>query len=65
MAVLHRRAVELDLALKRLVVLGVQGFPLKRTWHIVHRKGKKLGHAAQAFKTFLLTSAEDVLASTK
>ena len=64
-AVLHRRAVELDLALKRLVVLDVQGFPLKRKWHIVHRKGKKLGHAALAFKTFLLTSAEAALASTK
>lgn len=64
-AVLHRRAVELDLKLKRLVVLNVQGFPLKRNWHIVHGKGKKLGHAALAFKTFLLTSAEEALAATK
>ena len=64
-AVLHRRAVELDLAVGRLVVLSVQGFPLKRTWHIVHRKGKKLSHAALAFKTFLLTSAEKALAPEK
>ena len=64
-AVLHRRAVELDLGLKRLVVLDVQGFPLQRKWHIVHRKEKRLGHAARAFKAFLLTSAEKILSAAE
>ncbi len=64
-AVLHRRAVQFDVSLKRLVVLDVQGFPLKREWHIVHRKEKQLSQAALAFKTFLLNSAEAVLAPSK
>lgn len=64
-AVLHRRAVQHDVSLKRLVILDVRGFPLKREWHVVHRKEKQLSQAALAFKTFLLTSAEKVLAPTK
>jgi DNA-binding transcriptional LysR family regulator len=64
-AVLHRRAVQLDVALKRLVILNVHGFPLKRQWHVVHRKEKQLSQAASAFKAFVLTSAEAVLAPAK
>jgi len=64
-AVLSRRAVQLDVALRRLVVLDVQGFPLRRQWYVVHRKEKKLSRGASAFRAFLLTSAEAVLASTK
>lgn len=64
-AILHRRAVQLDIALKRLVILDVRGFPLKRQWNLVHRKEKQLSQAALAFKTFLLTSAEAVLAPRK
>ncbi|MFQ5802822.1 MAG: LysR family transcriptional regulator [Candidatus Methylomirabilales bacterium] len=64
-AVLHRRAVQLDVTLKRLVILDVQGFPLKRQWHVVHRKEKQLSQATLAFKVFLLTSAEAVLAPAK
>ena len=64
-AVLHRRAVQHDVSLKRLAILDVQGFPLKREWHVVHRREKQLSQAALAFKTFLLTAAEEVLAPTK
>jgi len=64
-AVLHRRAVQFDVSLKRLVVLDVQGFPLKREWHIVHRKEKQLSQAALAFRGFLLNSAESALSSRK
>ncbi len=64
-AVLHRRAVQFEVALRRLVVLDVQGFPLNRQWHVVHRKEKQLSQAALAFKAFLLTSAEAVLAPAK
>lgn len=53
----------MELALKRLVVLDVQGLPLRRQWFVVHREDKHLSRAAIAFKAFLLTSAEAVLAS--
>ena len=64
-ALLSRHALRMELALHRLVVLKVQGLPLRRQWYVVHREDKRLSRAAVAFKAFLLTSAESVLASTK
>jgi DNA-binding transcriptional LysR family regulator len=43
-----------DLEAGRLSVLDVQGFPVMRKWHIVHRKNKRLPAVAVAFKEFLL-----------
>jgi DNA-binding transcriptional LysR family regulator len=63
-ALLSRHVLRMELALKRLVVLDVQGLPLRRQWFVVHREDKHLSRAAIAFKAFLHTSAETVLAST-
>ena len=48
-AVLSRATVTLDLELGRLVALDVQGFPLRRQWHITWPRGKRLSTAARAF----------------
>lgn len=61
-SVLSRHALSQELALRRLVILNVQGFPLSRQWFVVHREDKRLSKAARAFMDFLLTSAESVLA---
>ncbi len=63
-ALLSRHAIRMELALRRLVVLDVQGLPLMRQWYVVHREDKRLSRAATAFRAFLLTSAESVLASS-
>jgi DNA-binding transcriptional LysR family regulator len=47
-------AVQLELAAGRLVILDVVGLPIQRTWFVVQREGKRLSHAAQAFREFLL-----------
>ena len=60
--VLSRHAIKAELALGRLRVLDVEGFPLKRQWYMVYREDKRLSRAAQTFMEFLLTSAESVLA---
>ncbi len=39
-----------------VVVLDVQGFPLKRSWYIVTPEGKKLSVVAKAFHDFLLVT---------
>ena len=62
-ALLSRHVLRMELALKRLVVLDAQGLPLRRQWFVVHREDKHLSRAAIAFKAFLLTSAETILAS--
>ena len=62
-ALLSRHAIRMEIALRRLVVLDVQGLPLRRQWYVVHREDKRLSRAAAAFRAFLLTSAESILAS--
>lgn len=53
--------LELELETKRLQVLDVKGFPIRRHWYIIQRKGKRLSPGAQAFKTFVLDKAKEFI----
>ncbi len=55
-AVLSHESVALELASGDLVVLDVQGFPLKRQWYVAHVKGRRLSLAASALRQLLLQS---------
>ncbi|MDD1651381.1 MAG: LysR family transcriptional regulator [Methylococcaceae bacterium] len=57
LGILSLQTLEMELALKRLAVLKVEGFPIMRHWYIVHRADKRLSPAAQAFKSFMLNTA--------
>ena len=46
--------LELELALGRLAILDVEGFPIVKDWYLVHRTGKRFSGAAAAFKDFVL-----------
>jgi len=61
LGLLSRATIEQELALKRLVVLDVADFPIMRHWFVVHRKGKRLSAAAEAFKQFMLKEATELL----
>lgn len=50
--------LELELEARRLVTLPVKGFPIRRRWYAVHRKGKRLSAVVQAFKDFVLSHAQ-------
>lgn len=52
-AVLSRYAIGLEKASGDLVVLDVAGFPVRREWHIVHLRRRKLASAVQEFLEFL------------
>ncbi len=54
LSVVSLHSLELELETGRLVVLRVEGFPIRRRWYIVHRRGKRLSPAALAFRDFLL-----------
>lgn len=54
LGIMSQDAVEMELSLKRLVILEAEKFPIMREWYVVHRKGKRLSAIAQAFKDFLL-----------
>ena len=47
--ILSTYSLKLELETKRLVILDVEGFPIKRRWYAVHRKGKRLSRVAQTF----------------
>lgn len=53
LAVLSRYACALELSSGRLVELDVRGFPIKRDWHIVHLKRRKLPTSVTEFIDFL------------
>jgi DNA-binding transcriptional LysR family regulator len=53
LAVLSRYAIGLESASGGLVVLNVAGFPLRRDWHIVHLRRRKLPNAVSEFIAFL------------
>lgn len=57
LGILSLQTLEMELALKRLAVLAVEGFPIMRHWYVVHRADKRLSPAAQAFKDFVLEPA--------
>jgi DNA-binding transcriptional LysR family regulator len=53
LAVLSRYACALELSGGRLVELDVRGFPIRRDWHIVHLRRRKLPASVVAFIDFL------------
>ena len=61
-AYLSLHALRLELAAGELAVLDVQGFPLRRRWYTVHRRGKRLSNAARGFHDFLLADGEALAA---
>jgi DNA-binding transcriptional LysR family regulator len=61
LGVLSLHTLEVELMLKRLVVLDVEDFPIMRHWYIVQRQGKRFSAIAQAFKEFVLAESPTLL----
>ncbi len=61
LGIVSLHTIEMELTLKRLVVLEVEDFPIKRQWHIVYREGKRFAAIPEAFKSFVLEQAESLL----
>lgn len=51
---LSAHAVQQELALGRLVVIAVKGFPVMRQWYVVQRRDRKLPPVAEAFRRFVV-----------
>jgi len=60
LGVVSIHTLEMELALGRLVILDVQGFPILRHWYAVHRHGKRFSAVAQAFLNFVMDEAEQL-----
>ncbi|HHB12485.1 MAG TPA: LysR family transcriptional regulator [Chromatiales bacterium] len=60
-SVMSRHNIRLELEAGSLVILDVEGFPLRRKWYAVHPRTKKLSLTARTFLDFILTRAGAVL----
>jgi DNA-binding transcriptional LysR family regulator len=63
-AFLSMHTIGLELRAGRLALLAVTGLPVKREWFVIHRRGKRLSPAAQAFKSFLLEQGAALIERT-
>lgn len=61
LAVMSTHSLRLEHDTGKLVVLDVEGFPLKRRWFAVHQKGKQLSLTAKTFLDFILKNSHRVL----
>lgn len=57
LSVVSLHTIELELETRRLVTLDVEGFPDRRQWYLVYRRGKRLSPAASAFREFVTSEA--------
>ena len=58
---ISRHTIDLELTMRRLVVLDVRGTPVMRQWHVAHLAKKRLSPTAAAFKAFVLKHGRELL----
>ncbi|MFQ5581767.1 MAG: LysR family transcriptional regulator [Mariprofundaceae bacterium] len=61
LGIVSLHTIEMELALKRLVVLNVEDFPIMRQWNVVYRKNKRFAAIPDAFRQFILEHAKNLL----
>ncbi|HXF67186.1 MAG TPA: LysR substrate-binding domain-containing protein [Burkholderiales bacterium] len=59
---LSAHTIALEVRAGLLAVLDVAGFPVVRSWHVVHHRDKRLPPVAAAFKRFLLEEGARLIA---
>jgi LysR family transcriptional regulator, low CO2-responsive transcriptional regulator len=61
LGIVSLHTLEFELALGRIAILSVEGFPIMKEWYLVHRIGKRMSPIAQAFHAFVLNEAGQVV----
>jgi len=64
LGVISMHTLEMEMKLKRLVVLNVEDFPIMRHWRLVYRRDKRFSAIARAFHDFVLEEASEILGET-
>ena len=60
-AVMSFYGLALERAAGKLVLLDVEGFPVRRRWYVVHLKGKKLSLVAKTYLDFILEEGRKLI----
>ena len=61
LGVVSIHTLEMELTLKRLVVLNVKDFPIMRHWRLVYRKDRHFSPVSQAFHDYVLEHTSELL----
>lgn len=61
LGIVSLHTLEFELALNRIAILSVEGFPIMKEWYLVHRSAKRMSPIAQAFHDFVLNEANQVV----
>ena len=61
LGIVSLHVLEFELALDRIAILSVEGFPIMKEWYLVHRSGKRMSPIAQAFHEFVLNEADRIM----
>lgn len=61
LGIVSLHTLEFELALKKIAILSVEGFPIMKEWYLVSRSGKRMSPIAQAFHDFVLNEAGRVM----
>ena len=61
LGIVSLHTIEMELLLKRLIVLPVEDFPILRQWHIVHRDNKRFAAIPEAFRDYTLDHANQLI----
>ena len=61
LGIVSMHTLEFELALNRIAILSVEGFPIMKEWYLVHRTGKRMTPISQAFHDFVLNEANQVV----
>jgi len=57
LGIVSLHTLEFELALNRIAILSVEGFPIMKEWYLVHRSGKRMSPIAH----FVLNEANRVI----
>ncbi len=63
LGVVSMHTLEMELTLKRLIVLNVEDFPIMRHWRLVYRKDRHFSPVSQAFHDYVLEHTSELLPS--
>jgi len=61
LGIVSLHTIEMELSLKRLVILKVEDFPIMRHWYIVHRNNKRFAAIQKVFRDFAVSESRSLL----
>lgn len=63
-SVVSRHVLALEGSTRKLKILDVKGFPIERSWYVIHPKNKQISVIAEEFLSYLVDEGKEVVEAT-